>query len=325
MLASGKNLQIIKGILNFKEIFKMEKVIIIGSGCAGMSAAIYAARGGLNPLIIEGPRPGGLIVTTSEVENFPGFPNGIDGFSLVWNMRTQAEKFGVKIVNTIVESVDLSGDVKKIYCSNDTAYEAEKVIIATGAAPRFTGAKNEHAMFGGKGVSTCATCDGAFYKNKNIVVVGGGDSACEEAIFLSNFSPSVTLIHRRDELRASKIMADRVLNHPNIKIVWDSVLTEVLAGDDEKCRGVVVKNLKDESFREIPCSGVFIAIGHIPNTAVFKGQLDMDKDGFIIPAPNSMVNTNLKNVFVAGDCSDKVFRQAITASAMGCMAAISCF
>lgn len=300
----------------------MENVIIIGSGCAGMSAAIYTARGGLSPLVIEGLQPGGQITTTSEVENFPGFPDGIDGFGLVWNMRTQAEKFGAKILNAVVESVDFSSETKKIFCSGNQVFEAKKIIIATGASARLTGAKNEKELFGGKGVSTCATCDGAFYRGKDVVVVGGGDSACEEAIFLTRFANSVKLIHRRGELRASKIMADRLLKNEKIAPVWDSVVKEVLVGDDGKCAGILVENVKDNSVSKIDCQGVFVAIGHKPNTDVFKGKIDMDEEGYIIPAQNSLVRTNVENVFVAGDCSDKHFRQAITASAMGAMAGI---
>ncbi len=300
----------------------MENVIIIGSGCAGMSAAIYTARGGLSPLVIEGMQPGGQITTTSEVENFPGFPEGIDGFSLVWNMRTQAEKFGTRILNAEVEDVDFSGEVKKIFCSGGQVFEAKKVIIATGASARLTGAKNEKELFGGKGVSTCATCDGAFYRGKDVVIVGGGDTACEEAVFLTRFASSVKLVHRRNELRASKIMADRVLTNEKITPIWDSVVKEVLIGEDGKCAGILVENVKDNSVSEIACQGVFVAIGHKPNTDVFKGKVEMDEDGYITAKPNTFVKTNVENVFVAGDCSDKHFRQAITASALGAMAGI---
>lgn len=302
----------------------MENLIIIGSGCAGMTAAIYTARGGLSPLVIEGSQPGGQIVTTSEVENFPGFPQGIDGFSLLWNMRTQAEKFSARIISTTVERVDFSGEVKKVFCSDGNTYEASKIIIATGATPRMTGAKNETALYGGKGVSTCATCDGAFYRDKDVVVIGGGDSACEEAVFLTRFCKSVTLVHRRDTLRASKIMADRVLQNPKIKTVWNSVATEILVGEDGKCAGVLLENKLTKETQKIECSGVFVAIGHSPNTAVFKGQVDMDQEGYIVPHGETLVRTNVAGVFVAGDCSDKTFRQAITASAMGAMAGILC-
>ena len=287
-----------------------------------MTAAIYTARAGLNPLVLEGPKPGGLIISTSEVENFPGFPNGIDGFSLVWNMRLQAEKFGVRIEGATVEKVELEGPVKKLYGVGGKIYETEKLIIATGAAPRWTGAKNEQEMLGGKGVSTCATCDGAFFKGKDVLVIGGGDSACEEALFLAEMTGGVKLVHRRDTLRASKIMTDRVLGNAKIAPVWNSVLREVIPGDDGKCTAAVVENLKTGERSEILCSAVFVAIGHVPNTDIFKGHLETDEEGYIIPQGGSLVKTSVENVFVAGDCSDKNFRQAITASGMGAMAAI---
>lgn len=300
----------------------MEELVIIGSGCAGMGAAIYAARGGLNPLVIEGMQPGGQITTTSMVENFPGFADGIDGFGLVWAMRTQAEKFGARILNAAVEDVDFSGDVKKIFCSGGQVFEAKKVIVATGASSRMIGAKNEMELFGGKGVSTCATCDGAFYRGKGVVIVGGGDSACEEALFLTKFASSVHLVHRREELRASKIMAERILKNEKITPVWNSVVREVLIGADGKCAGVKIENVKTGEMSEIACSGVFVAIGHKPNTDVFRGKLEMDEEGYLIPASGSLVRTNIENVYVAGDCSDKRYRQAITAAAMGAMAGI---
>lgn len=301
----------------------MEEVIIIGSGCAGMGAAIYTARAGMSPLVLEGSQPGGLLTTTSDVENFPGFPQAINGFELVWKMREQAEKFGARVENATVERVDFSGEVKKLFCGDGLVFEAKKVIIATGSAPRMTGAKGESEMYGGKGVSACATCDGAFYRNKDVLVIGGGDTAAEEADFLTRFCSSVTLVHRRDQLRASKIMADRVMANPKVKIIWDSVLQEVLPNDSGICRGAILKNVKTGELSEIPCSGVFVAIGHTPNTKAFEGAVEMDAEGYIIPRNGSPVKTSAENVFVAGDCSDKVFRQAITAAAMGCMAGIT--
>jgi len=300
----------------------MEEVIIIGSGCAGMGAAIYTARAGMSPLILEGSQPGGLLTTTSDVENFPGFPQAINGFDLVWKMREQAQKFGARIENATVESVDFSGDIKKVFCADNVVFESKKIIIATGSAPRMTGAKGEAELYGGRGVSACATCDGAFYRGKDVVVIGGGDTACEEADFLTRFCSSVTLVHRRDQLRASKIMIDRVKANPKVKIIWDSVLEEVLADSDNMCRGVLLKNVKTSITTEVPCKGVFVAIGHTPNTNAFKGAVNMDDEGFILAGPNSLVTTNIENVYVAGDCSDRVFRQAITATAMGCMAGI---
>lgn len=300
----------------------MEEVIIIGSGCAGMGAAIYTARAGMSPLVIEGSQPGGLLTTTSDVENFPGFPEGVNGFDLLWKMREQAQKFGAKIENAVVEKVDFGSETKKVFCEGGKSFEAKKIIVATGSSPRMTGAKGEAEMYGGKGVSACATCDGAFYRGKDVVVVGGGDSACEEAVFLTRFCSSVKIIHRRNEFRASKIMADRALANPKIEPVWDSVVEEVIPDENGICCGVLVRNVKTGAKTEIPCKGVFVAIGHTPNTGIFKGILDMDADGYIIPTPGTQVKTNIENVFVAGDCSDRTFRQAITASAMGCMAAI---
>ena len=300
----------------------MEEVIIIGSGCAGMGAAIYTARAGMSPLVIEGSQPGGLLTTTSDVENFPGFPEGGNGFELLWKMREQAQKFGARIESAVVEKVELDGEVKKVISAEGNVFEAKKVIIATGASPRMTGAKGEAELYGGRGVSACATCDGAFYREKAVVVVGGGDTACEEASFLTRFCASVGIIHRRNEFRASKIMADRALSNPKITPYWDSVVEEVLADENGMCRAVKIKNVKTGEFTEIPCSCMFVAIGHKPNTDIFKGILDMDSDGFLIPQDNSLVKTKYENVYIAGDCSDRNFRQAITATAMGAMAGI---
>lgn len=287
-----------------------------------MGAAIYAARAGMSPLVIEGAQPGGLLTTTSDVENFPGFPEGVNGFDLLWKMREQAQKFGARIENAVVEKVDFSGEAKKVFCSGEKVFEAKKIVVATGSSPRMTGAKGEAEMYGGKGVSACATCDGAFYRGKDVAVVGGGDSACEEAVFLTRFCSSVKIIHRRGEFRASKIMADRALSNPKVEPVWDSVVEEVLPDENGLCRGVIVRNAKTGEKSEIACKAVFVAIGHKPNTDIFRGILETDAEGYIVPAPGTQVKTSVENVFVAGDCADKTFRQAITASAMGCMAAI---
>lgn len=299
----------------------MHNVIILGTGCAGLTAAIYTARANLEPLVLEGSQPGGQLTTTSEVENFPGFPEGIDGFMLMDNLRKQATRFGTQFKSALIDKVDFSGPIKKLY-SGDDVYEAKAVIIATGASPRLLDIPGEKEMFGGKGVTTCATCDGAFYRNMDVVVIGGGDSACEEAQFLTRFCSKVTLIHRRDELRASKIMADRTLANEKIEPVWDTIVDEVLADDKGECRGVKITNRKTGATTEIPCKGVFIAIGHIPNTAPFAEAVDVDEEGYFVPQPGSQVRTNIAGVYVAGDCADHHYRQAITAAGMGCQAAI---
>ena len=299
----------------------MEDVIILGTGCAGFTAGIYAARANLNPLILEGKQPGGQLTTTSEVENFPGFPEGIDGFDLMDRLRKQALKFGARVENAFVDKVDFGKTVKTLY-SGDRKFETRTVIIATGAAPRLLGVPGEKEMFGGKGVTTCATCDGAFYRNMDVVVVGGGDSACEEALFLTRFCSKVTLIHRRDELRASKIMAERTLAHEKITPLWNSALKEVLADENGKATAVRVENLESGQDSEVPCKGVFIAIGHVPNTGPFKGIIPLDENGYFLPEKGSMVRTAVPGVCVAGDCADHVYRQAITAAGMGCQSAI---
>ena len=299
----------------------MENVIILGTGCAGFTAGIYTARANLNPLILEGKQPGGQLTTTSEVENFPGFPDGVDGYMLMDSLRKQALKFGARVKNSYIDEVDFSSDTKILRSGNDEM-EAKTVIISTGAAPRLLGIPGEMEMYGGKGVTTCATCDGAFYRDMDVVVVGGGDSACEEALFLTRFCSSVTLIHRRNSLRASKIMAERVLAHDKIKVQWNSVLEEILAGKDEKVRAVRIGNLDGKEPFDLDCKGVFIAIGHTPNTKPFEGILDLDENGYLLPSEGSMVKTSIPGIYVAGDCADHVYRQAITAAGMGCQAAI---
>tara|TARA_B100000212_G_scaffold207141_1_gene156313 strand:+ start:114 stop:1043 length:930 start_codon:yes stop_codon:yes gene_type:complete len=299
----------------------MENVIILGTGCAGFTAGIYAARANLNPLILEGKQPGGQLTTTSEVENFPGFPEGIDGYSLMDHLRKQALKFGARVEHAFVDRVSLSKSEKSLF-AGDKSYNAKCIIIATGAAPRLLGVPGEKDLFGGKGVTTCATCDGAFYRGMEVVVVGGGDSACEEALFLTRFCTKVTLIHRREELRASKIMAERTLAHEKIEPLWNSAVEEILAGDDGKARAVRVSNLKSGEEKEVECKGVFIAIGHLPNTQPFKDVLPLDENGYLVPESGSSVKTALPGVYVAGDCADHVYRQAITAAGLGCQAAI---
>lgn len=298
----------------------VEQVVIVGSGCAGASAAIYAARAGLSPVIINGGQPGGQLTTTSDVENFSGFPDGINGFDLTFRMRQQAEKFGARFVDDVVVGVDFSQDVKQIFCENSTLH-CRVLIIATGASPKLLGVAGEQKFYGGRGVSVCATCDGAFYRNKDVVVVGGGDTACEEALFLTNFCSNVYLVHRRDQLRASPVMKDRVLNNRKITMVWNSVVDEIIG--DENVTGIRVHDVLTGNVREILCSGVFVAIGHVPNTHPFKDVLKLDIDGYIVPKTGSFVNTDIDGVFVAGDCADKIYRQAITSAGTGAMAAIS--
>ena len=298
----------------------MHKVVIIGSGCAGWTAALYTARANLQPLVLMGGQPGGLLTTTSIVENFPGFPEGVDGFELMSRMQKQAERFGAKATFGAVEKVDFSKAPFELTVDGE-AVTAETVIIATGASHRHLGVPGED-LLETKGVTYCATCDGALpiFRNKPLVVVGGGDSACEEALYLTRFGSEVFLVHRRDALRASKIMAERVHAHKTIKPVWDSVVTEVLDVQQDKVTGVRLKNLKTGSESILDCAGVFIAIGHSPNTSIFKGQIDMDANGFVIPKKGT--TTNVPGVFVAGDCADNVYRQAVTAAGMGCAAAI---
>jgi thioredoxin reductase (NADPH) len=299
----------------------MENLIILGSGCAGLTAAIYAARAHLDPLILEGVQPGGQLTTTSEVENFPGFPEGVDGFELTDRMRKQAEKFGARFAFAEVKKANLAEGHHVLDCGAES-YECKTLIIATGASPRLLGVPGEKEMYGGKGVSTCATCDGAFYRGKEVVVVGGGDSACEEAHFLTRFATKVTLVHRRGELRASPIMIKRVTEHPKIALAWHSVPDAILADEKGKVRAVTLRDVRDSSKRELACQGVFIAIGHVPNTKPFADLLDLDKEGYFVSQPGSQVKTKIPGVFVAGDCADRHYRQAITAAGMGCQAAI---
>jgi len=300
----------------------MEHVIILGTGCAGLTAAIYAARANLSPLVLEGTQPGGQLTTTSEVENFPGWPEGIDGFTLMDKLRQQATRFGARTEYARISSVDFSKPVRTLTTEDGKIYEAKAVIIATGASPRLRGIPGEKEMFGGKGVTTCATCDGAFYRDMEVIVVGGGDSACEEALFLTHFCSRIHLLHRRDELRASTIMADRVKAHEKIEIHWDTIPVEVLAGDDGLMRAARIRNVKTGQESELEAKGFFLAIGHIPNTAPFAEALDTDDNGYFVPLNGSQVKTKVPGVFVAGDCADHIYRQAITAAGMGCQAAI---
>jgi thioredoxin reductase (NADPH) len=298
----------------------MEKVVIIGTGCAGLTAALYTARANLSPLVITGMLPGGLLTTTSIVENYPGFPEGIDGYELMTRMQKQAERFGARVKFGTVEAVELS---KKpfVLTVDGEAVETQTLIIASGASHRHLGLESED-LLEKKGVTYCATCDGALplFRNQPLVVVGGGDSACEEATYLTRFGSTIYLVHRRDSLRASKIMAERTLAHQKIQPIWDSVVTEILDPKQDKVTGVRLKNVKTNKESVVAAAGVFVAIGHIPNTQLFRGIIDMDENGYITPKNGMM--TNVPGVFVAGDCSDHVYRQAVTAAGMGCAAAI---
>ena len=298
----------------------MEKVAIIGTGCAGLTAALYTARANLQPLVLTGLMPGGLLTTTSIVENYPGFPEGIDGFELMTRMQKQAERFGARIQFGTVEQVDLSKRPFVLTVDGEPV-ETQTVIIASGAGHRQIGLESE-AKLEKKGVTSCATCDGALpmFRNQPLVVVGGGDSACEEATYLTRFASVVYLVHRRDTLRASKIMAERTLSNAKIKPIWDSAVTEVLDVKQDKVIGVRLQNLKTNKESVVACAGVFVAIGHVPNTQLFRGVIDMDANGYIIPRKGTA--TNVPGVFVAGDCSDHVYRQAVTAAGLGCAAAI---
>jgi thioredoxin reductase (NADPH) len=299
----------------------MENIAIIGSGCAGWTAALYTARANLRPLLLTGEQPGGLLTTTSIVENYPGFPEGIDGTELMMGMQKQAERFGTQTrYGVTVTKVDFSEPPFRLWL-DDEVIEAKAVIIATGASHRHLGLKNEE-LLERKGVTYCATCDGALpmFRNQILVVVGGGDSACEEANYLTHFASKVYLVHRRDSLRASKIMADRVLSNPKIQPVWDSVVTDIYDFSKDTVTGVQLKNLKTGATSELPCAGVFVAIGHVPSTELFKGQIDRDADGFIVCKKGTY--TNVPGVFAAGDCVDRVYRQAVTAAGTGCAAAI---
>ncbi|MBI2928102.1 MAG: thioredoxin-disulfide reductase [Verrucomicrobia bacterium] len=298
----------------------MEKVVIIGTGCAGLTAALYTARANLNPLVLTGTMPGGLLTTTSIVENYPGFPEGVDGYELMARMQKQAERFGARVKFGTLDAADLSRQPFVLTVDGEPV-ETQTVIIASGAGHRHLGLESEH-LLEKKGVTYCATCDGALpmFRNQPLVVVGGGDSACEEATYLTRFASVVYLVHRRDSLRASKIMAERALSNPKIKPVWDSVVTEVLDVKQDKVTGVRFKNVKSGVEGVQDCAGVFVAIGHVPNTQLFKGAIDMDEAGYILPKRGT--ETNVPGVFVAGDCSDRVYRQAVTAAGMGCAAAI---
>jgi thioredoxin reductase (NADPH) len=299
----------------------MENVIIIGTGCAGYTAAIYVARANLTPLMLSGTQPGGQLTTTTEVENFPGFPEGIMGPEMMMNMQKQAEKFGTRIQYASVESIAKDDDGNfSVKLSGGETLRSKTVIIATGAAPRHLGLPNEKDLIG-RGLTSCATCDGAFYRDVPVAVIGGGDSACEEAGFLTRFASKVYLIHRRDELRASKIMAERALANPKIEPVWNSGVEEYLTNEKGEMRAVKLKNLLDGSESEIAVDCVFVAIGHVPNSQFVSGLVDLDENGYILQVPGRTATKTL-GLFAAGDVADHYYRQAITAAGQGCAAAL---
>jgi thioredoxin reductase (NADPH) len=298
----------------------MENVIIIGTGCAGYTAAIYTARANLKPLMLSGTQPGGQLTTTTEVENFPGYPEGIMGPELMMKMQAQAEKFGARITWASVEAVERREDGTFLVKAGSESFEAKTVIVATGAAPRHLGLPGEQKLIG-HGLTSCATCDGAFYRDVPVCVIGGGDSACEEAGFLTRFASKVYLIHRRDTLRASKIMAERTLANPKIEPVWNSTVSAYLTDEQGEMRAVTLKNLITGGERELAVSCVFVAIGHVPNSGFLGGLVDLDENGYILQQPGRTA-TKTPGLFAAGDVADHFYRQAITAAGQGCAAAL---
>ena len=298
------------------------KCLIIGSGPAGYTAAIYAARANMDPVLYQGMQPGGQLTTTNEVENFPGYPEGVTGPEMMMQLEAQAKRFNTDIRNGWVTKVDFSGDVHKVWIEDKKEIHADTVIISTGASAKYLGLDSEqHYLEKGGGVSACAVCDGFFYRGQETVIVGAGDSACEEAHYLSNICTKVTMLVRRDEFRASKIMAERVRKTENIEILYNTETEEVL-GENDLVTGVRVKNNKTGETKEIPCTGFFVAIGHTPNTEIFKDYIDLDEAGYIKYAEPGTPKTNVAGVFVSGDAADKTYRQAITAAGTGCMAAL---
>lgn len=296
----------------------MEKIIILGDGIAGMTAAIYTARATLNPLVISGPQSGGQLTMTTEVENFPGFPEGVQGPELTQLAKKQAERFGARFKSAIATGFEKHEDNYKVILSDGEEIITEALIIATGASARWLGIESER-QFKGKGVGTCATCDGFFYKGKKVLVVGGGDSAMEESNFLTKFAEKVVVVHRRDKFRASKIMQDRFFKNPKTDVIWNKEIQEIL-GDNRGVTGAKLKDTQTGEISEVECDGIFLALGHIPNTTIFKGKIDMDETGYL--KTDRYMHTSLEGVFGAGDVQDTKFRQAITAAGSGCMAAM---
>ena len=299
---------------------KKEKVIIVGSGAAGLTAAIYAARANLEPLVIEGIQPGGQLTITTDVENYPGYADVVQGPWMMEQMRLQAKKVGARIINDIVTSVEFKNYKKLLKLDSNKTLETETVIIATGAQAKWLGLESENE-FNGRGVSACATCDGFFYRNKEVAVIGGGNTAVEEALYLSNICSKVTLIHRRDELRSEKILQKRLFEKENVKIIWNNVVDEI-KGNESGVNSLKLSSTISKETEIINVEGVFVAIGHSPSTEAFRGAIDMDEEGYIIAQKPGTSLTNIDGVFAAGDCVDKIYRQAVTAAGMGCMAAL---
>lgn len=300
------------------EVIERVKCLIIGSGPAGYTAAIYAARAGLEPVLYTGMQPGGQLTITNDVENYPGYPDGVMGPQMMADFQRQAARFGTDVRSGMVTAVTLEGDIKKITVDDHKIIEAETVIISTGASAKWLGIPSEEKL-NGKGVSACAVCDGFFFRNQEVAIVGGGDTACEEASYLAKLCKKVYMIVRRDQLKASLIMQQRVMNNPKIEILWNSITDEILG--EEAVSGVRLKDSQTGALREIALTGFFVAIGHKPNTDIFKGQLDMDENGYLVTEKGT-TRTNIEGVFACGDAQDHVYRQAVTAAGTGCMAAL---